>query len=123
MSNNRIRVKLHVAPENVLLAKRGLQKGGKAQMYVDSEVLRCCDKYVPMDTSMLKKSGTASTVIGSGKVHYDTSYARKNYYKNRGNGKEGTAKGGLRGRLWFERMKPDHLPGILRGVKKIAGSK
>lgn len=123
MSKNSIKVTLKVSPQKELLAKRGLQKGGKAQMYVDSEVLRCCDKYVPMDTSVLKKSGRSSTVIGSGKVHYDTPYARKNYYKNRGNGTEGTAKGGLRGRLWFERMKPDHLPGILKGVKKIAGSK
>lgn len=123
MSENRIKVQLQVAPENVLLARRNLQKGGKAQQYVDSEVLRCCDPYVPMDTSMLKKSGTTSTVIGSGMVHYSTVYARRNYYENRGRGNEGTAKGGLRGRLWFERMKPDHLPGILRGVKKIAGSK
>ena len=50
MSGNKVKVKLQIAPENVLLAKRGLQKGGKAQMYVDSEVLRCCDKYVPMYT-------------------------------------------------------------------------
>ena len=123
MSNNHIKVKLHVAPENVLLAKRNLGKGGAAQKFVDSEVLRCSDKYVPMDTSMLKKSGTTSTVIGSGMVHWDTPYAKPNYYKNRGRGKQGTAKGGLRGRLWFERMKPDHLPGILRGVKRISGAK
>lgn len=123
MSNDKIKVTLHIAPENVLFARRGLQKGGRVQKYIDSEVLRCSDKYVPLDTSMLKKSGTTSTVVGSGMVHYDTPYARKNYYDNRGRGKEGTAKGGLRGRLWFERMKTDHLPGILKGVKKIAGSK
>lgn len=123
MSTNHIKVKLNVAPENVLLARRNLGKGGTAQKYVDSEVLRCSDKYVPMDTSMLKKSGTTSTVIGSGMVHWDTPYAKPNYYKNRGRGKQGTAKGGLRGRLWFERMKPDHLPGILRGVKKLSGAK
>lgn len=123
MSKDKIKVTLHIAPENALLARRCLQKGGRVQKYIDSEVLRCSDKYVPLDTSMLKKSGTTSTVVGSGMVHYDTPYARKNYYDNRGRGKEGTAKGGLRGRLWFERMKTDHLPGILKGVKRIAGSK
>lgn len=87
MSNNHIKVNLHVAPENVLLAKRKLGKGGAAQKFVDSEVLRCSDKYVPMDTSMLKKSGTTSTVIGSGMVHWDTPYAKPNYYMNRGRGK------------------------------------
>lgn len=123
MSGNKIKVQLQVAPENVLLARRNLQKGGKAQQYVDSEVTRCCDKYVPLDKGYLKESHSPATVVGSGRVVYGASYARRNYYENRGRGTEGTAKGGLRGRLWFERMKPDHLPGILKGVKKIAGSK
>lgn len=123
MSNETISVTLHIDPEDTMISRRELQKGGKAQKYVDSEVLRCCDKYVPMDTGTLKRSGVTSTVIGSGMVHYGTPYARRNYYENCGRGNEGTAKGGLRGRLWFERMKTDHLPGILEGVKKIAGSK
>lgn len=123
MSNNHIKVKLHVAPENVILAKRNLGKGGKAQVFVDSEVLRCCNKYIPMDSKTLARSGKDATKKGSGMVHWDTPYARKNYYENRGKGNEGTAKGGLRGRLWFERMKPDHLPGILKGVKRISGAK
>lgn len=123
MSGDRIKVTLHIAPDNVLLARRGLQKGGKVQKYIDSEVLRCCDSYVPMLTGKLKQSGITSTVVGSGMVHYNTPYARKNYYSNRGYGKQGLNKGGKRGRLWFERMKPDHLVGILKGVKHIAGAK
>ena len=123
MSSNTIKLTFKLDPENAVLAKRNLQKGGKVQKYIDSEVLRCSDPYVPLYTSALKKSGITSTVIGSGMVHYDTPYARKNYYENRGRGTDGTAKGGLRGKLWFERMKRDHLPAILRGVKKIAGAK
>ena len=123
MSSNTIKLTFKLDPENAVLARRNLQKGGKVQKYIDSEVLRCSDKYVPLYTSALKKSGITSTVIGSGMVHYDTPYARKNYYENRGRGTDGTAKGGLRGKLWFERMKRDHLPAILRGVKKIAGAK
>lgn len=118
-----IKLTLKLDPESAILARRSLQAGGTAQKYVDSEVLRCSDKYIPLDTSALKKSGITSTVIGSGMVHWDTTYARKNYYENRGKGTDGTAKGGLRGRLWFERMKRDHLQGILKGVKRIAGAK
>lgn len=121
--SDRIKVTLQVAPENVLLVRRGLQKGGRVQKYIDSEVLRCCDSYVPFRTGKLKQSGITATVIGSGSVHYNTPYARKNYYENKGSGNQGTAKGGKRGRLWFERMKPDHVPGIVKGVKRIAGSK
>lgn len=57
MSDNRVKVKLEILPENLLLAKRSLNKGGK------------------------------------------------------------------RGRLWFERMKPDYKDSILNGVKKIVRSK
>lgn len=121
--SDRVKVTLHISPQNELLARRGLQKGGKVQKYIDSEVLRCCDSYVPMLTGKLKQSGITSTVVGSGMVHYNTPYARKNYYYNKGMGNQGLNRGGKRGRLWFERMKPDHLQGILKGVKRIAGAK
>lgn len=121
--NNNFKVTLKIAPTNVLLARRNLQPGGKVQKYIDSEVLRCSDPYVPFLSGKLKESGITNTVIGSGMVHYNTPYARKNYYKNRGNGVQGLNRSGIRGRLWFERMKPDNLPSILKGVKRIAGSK
>lgn len=123
MSDDRVKVKLEILPENLLLAKRSLGKGGKAQIFVDSEVLRCCDSYVPLRRGPLKRSGTTATVKGSGMVRYNTPYARLNYYSNKGNGREGMNKGGKRGRLWFERMKPDYKDSILNGVKKIVRSK
>lgn len=92
-----------------------------AQKYVDSEVLRLSDPYVPLDNSPLKKSGITGTVLGSGEVDYTAPYARRNYYENAGRGKEGlNASGGtkgLRGKYWFERMKADHKDDILRGLK------
>ena len=95
----------------------------KAQKYIDSEVLRLSDPYVPMNTGMMKKSGISGTVLGSGEVDYTAPYARQQYYTNAGRGKEGlNASGGtrgLRGRQWFERMKADHKDEILAGVKKI----
>jgi hypothetical protein len=123
MSKSNITVTLNVEPENVLLTRRGLQKGGKVQQYIDSEVQRCTDSYIPFNTGRLKQSTIDSTVKGSGMVHYDTPYARKVYYQNNGMGKQGLNRGGKRGRLFFERMKADHLPGILKGVKQIAGAK
>ena len=95
----------------------------QAQQYIDSEVLRLSDPYVPFDTGMLKKSGISGTVLGSGVVEYTAPYARKQYYENSGRGKEGLqASGGvtgLRGKLWFERMKADHKKEILEGVKNF----
>lgn len=42
---------------------------------------------------------------------------------NAGKGKEGTSKGGLRGKFWFERMKADHLEDILKTAKEKCGGK
>lgn len=97
----------------------------QAQKYVDSEVLRLSDPYVPMDTGMLKKSGISGTVLGSGEVDYTAPYARWQYYNNAGRGKQGTTKHNshnykcLRGKMWFERMKADHKKEILDGLQKF----
>lgn len=103
-----------------LIRSHGLDEGGAVQCYIDSSVLRYCDPYVPKDTGMLIRSGTIHTVIGSGCVKYKTPYARQNYYCNAGRGRNGLQHGGLRGRLWFERMKADKKEIILNGARKIA---
>ena len=103
---------------STVLKDHGLNKGGKVQKAVDSEVLRRSDPYVPMDTGFLKKSGVLGTKIGSGEVVYNAVYANKNYYRNAGKGKQGTAKGGLRGKFWFERMKLDRRGEILQAAKE-----
>lgn len=108
---------------STVLKDHGLNKGGKVQKTIDSEVLRRSDPYVPMDTGALKKSGILGTQIGSGEVVYNAVYADENYYHNAGKGKQGTAKGGLRGKFWFERMKADHLADILKTAKDAAGGK
>ena len=46
------------------------QRFEKAQKLVDSEVLRRSDPYVPFRSGILKKSGIAGTVIGSGEIKY-----------------------------------------------------
>lgn len=82
----------------------------RCQKFVDSEVLRLSDPYVPFKTGMLKKSGISGTVIGSGVVEYTAPYAKRQYYTNSGNG--------LRGKLWFERMKADHKDEIMKKAKE-----
>lgn len=61
----------------------------KAQKFVDSEVLRKSDPYVPLKTGMLRDSGVLGTKIGSGRIRYLAPYARKQYYKGLSTGKRG----------------------------------
>ena len=111
MSN--VRVRFQIKPTKELLELRGLQPGGRVQTYIDEESMKRCDKLVPVDTHMLRKSAKTASRIGYGELRYDTPYGKKQYYENKGKG--------LRGRLWFERMKADHKNDILRGAQKMAG--
>lgn len=104
-----------------MLRKRGVEKGGKVQKYIDSNVVSYCDKYVPFLSGLLKRA--IGTVYGSGYVRYNTVYAKPQYYGNAGMGRGGMSRGGLRGRLWFERMKAAHKSDILNGAAKLAGAK
>ena len=90
-----------------------------AQRFVDSEVLRHSNHYVPVRTSMLQKSGILGTEIGKGEVCWIAPYARKQYY-NTADSRSYDAK---RGGHWFERMKADHGAQIIEGAKKRAGGK
>ena len=77
----------------------------KAQKFVDSEVLRKSDPYVPLKTGMLRDSGVLGTKIGSGRIRYLAPYARKQYYKG--------------GRYWMKRAMMAHGDAIQRSTQKI----
>lgn len=106
-------------PMSQLLGDRGLQKGGRVQQFVDSEVLRRCDPMVPHDTGALIGSGIRATTLGSGEVKYNTVYARRWYYC------PANFQGApMRGNYWFERMKNSGgKEAILRGAAAIAGGR
>jgi hypothetical protein len=87
-----------------------------AQRFVDSEVLRLCEPFIPLRTSMLIKSGILGTEIGEGVVKWIAPYARYQYYAKR---KPGSQTGPLRGPLWFERMKAIYKGQILAGARAI----
>lgn len=101
-----------------------------AQKFVDSEVLRLSDPYIPMQSGMLKTSGILGTTIGSGEVIWNAPYARYQYYGKVMVGKapksitdknltyHGAPK---RGAFWFERMKKDKGQQILDKAALIAG--
>jgi hypothetical protein len=90
----------------------------KAQKFVDSEVLRYSEPYIPLLTGMLIKSGILGTYIGSGEVAWIAPYSKAQYYNKRPIGRQ---TGELRGGFWFQRMKETHWQAILEGARKIAG--
>lgn len=105
--------RVNIDKYGTILEKRGLDEGGRAQQALDNQILKDCDPYVPMLTGMMKDSGPIHTAIGSGIIIYWTPYARKQYYTNGGDG--------LRGKLWFERAKADHLSDWCGVVAEVSG--
>ena len=129
-------------PQEVILARRGLEPGGRAQRYVDSEVLRRNEPYLAHDQGDYNRSGQRGTVIGTGEVVYNTVKGRFLYYGKLMLGEKSHSAwakpnekkvvtdkdlnyqgGGLRGAFHFERMKADHKEDILRGAAKVTGGK
>lgn len=104
---------------NVNFAPKWSGKYTKAQMFVDSEVLRLSEPFVPLRTGMLVKSGTLGTEIGSGEVKWIAIYARRQYYSPR---KSGSETGKLRGPFWFERMKRRYGKKIVAGARTLMRS-
>ena len=94
------------------------ERFSKAQEYIDSECLRRMDPLTPMRTGAMIKSGTAGTVIGSGRIEYNSPYARRQYYENKG----GSPKHPQGGKLWFERMKAQHGNAIRSGAERMFGN-
>jgi hypothetical protein len=90
----------------------------RSQKFVDSEVLRRCEPYVPLLTGTLIKTGILGTDIGSGTVQWIAPYAKAQYYSPR---KPGSQTGALRGPQWFERMKAVDGLSIIAGARRIAG--
>jgi len=89
-----------------------------AQKFVDSEVLRLSERFTPLLTGTLIKSGVLGTVIGSGEVKWIAPYAKYQYYATR---EPGSQTGPLRGPYWFERMKQVHKGEIIAGARRRAG--
>lgn len=89
----------------------------KAQRWLDNEVLKDCQPYVPMRSGNLMDSGVTGTTIGSGEVVYTAPYARRMYYGTHFNFSK--AKHPQACAQWFEKSKSVNKDKWREGVQKI----
>lgn len=144
-----INVRLELDDLDDILARRGLQPGGRVQKVVDNAVLRYCAPKVPFDTGYLIRSAITASAIGEGLIVYATPYARYLYYgeiygpnfpifeggelagfrspkgkKKHPTGRPLTYRGAPeRGAYWFERMKAEHKTDIIQEAAAAAGGR
>lgn len=123
---------------NPKFSQKYVKKFREAQIWLDSEILRLSEPYVPKLTGMLTALGTLGTEIGSGWIIWLGPYAKFQYYgkvmigeqsgkvwADKGEKKIVTNRdiqyhgGGLRGSFWVRRMQEVHGRHLERGVKRI----
>lgn len=98
---------------------RGLEPGGAAQKFLDTQVVAATEPYVPMDTGLLKSA--PGTSYGSGEVRYNTVYAHYQLVSGRAPGT--SIHGPLRGREFWNRMKADCKEKLLQALARYVGAK
>lgn len=87
--------------------KKVRQMKEESQKVLEQQVLKDSNYYAPEDTGELIRSSVRESVIGSGKLVWNTAYARRLYYNpeyNFSKDRNPNARG-----LWFEFAKSNHL--------------
>lgn len=97
-----------------VIEKRGLERGGRAQQVVDSEVMRRMSPYMPLLTGAMIDSMITATTIGSGEIAVNTPYAHRRSLNARNVAPK-------RGPHFFERFKADCKDDILRAAAAVSG--
>jgi hypothetical protein len=69
-------VKINISWDDKAL-KKFKKLGIAGQSLLDQEVLKSSNVYVPEDSTELIRSSVRATIFGSGKIIWDTPYARR----------------------------------------------
>lgn len=114
-------VKVNLDAVQTILSKRGLQPGGKAQLYMTTEIYKKSIPYTPFDNNPLSTLVT----IEPNSITYNVPYARNMYYGKvmAGNPRKATDKdikyqgSPMRGKLWVERAMIDRKQDVIKAVE------
>lgn len=91
------------------------EKIHRTQVYIDSEIIKRSEPYVPMKTGSLKRSGITGTRVGTGIIKYTAPYAKPQYFAGKASGQ--------RGRKWVKRMWISQGKHIIKNANKILNGK
>ncbi|WP_404988101.1 minor capsid protein [Clostridium culturomicium] len=113
-----VRIKMNDTQK--ILLKRALNKNGEAQMRFSKECAKWMNNYIPYLHGRLKDMNVE---VNRNNVTYTAPYAKKQYYLNKGNGKQGLNQGGLRGKQWDKRMWIDNGDKIVKTIAEFCGGR
>lgn len=114
------KVKIEMDPTQKILLKRYLNRNGEAQIKFTKEVAKNCNNYTPFKIGRLKDM---MIELQANKIIYNAPYAARQYYTNKGLGKQGTSNGGLRGKMWDKRMWINNGDAIVKTIASFVGGR
>ena len=114
------KIRLKMNDTQKILLKRHLNKNGQAQELFTKECAKQMNNYVPFDSGRLKDM---SVELKTSKIIFNAPYARKQYYTNKGLGKQGLNQGGLRGKRWDRRCWIDNGDKIVKSIANFVGGR
>lgn len=114
------KIRLKMNDTQKILLKRHLNKNGQAQELFTKECAKQMNNYVPFDSGRLKDM---SIELQTSKIIYNAPYARKQYYTNKGLGKQGLNQGGFRGKRWDRRCWIDNGDKIVKSIANFVGGR
>lgn len=113
-------VKIEMDPTQKILLKRGINKNGKAQEFFTKQCAKYMNNYIPFLTGRMKDMDVE---IQTDKIIFSAPYAKRQYLFNKGTGKGGFCKGGLRGPFWDKRAWINHGNEIVKNTAEFCGGK
>lgn len=113
-------VRVEINDTQKILLARSLNKNGRAQIEFTKQVAKHSNNYIPFKTGRLKDM---MITIGTDKITYNAPYAAKQYYTNKGMGKQGESIGGKRGKYWDRRCWIDNGDKIVQSIAEFCGGK
>lgn len=120
MGSKKIAWKIKMDDTQKILLRRYLNKNGEAQMKLSKEYAKAMNNYVPYLHGRLKDM---NVVVNRNNVTYEAPYARRQFYNNKGNGKQGLKQGGLRGKRWDKRAWIDKGDDIIQTIADFVGGR
>jgi hypothetical protein len=113
-------IKIDIDDTQKILLKRHLNKNGAVQVKFTKQCAKYMNNYVPFEFGRLKD---IMVTIESDKIIFNAPYAAKQYYLNKGKGKQGTSVGGLRGKMWDRRMWVNNGDKIVKSIAEFCGGR
>lgn len=114
------KVRVEMNDTQKILLKRYLNKNGYAQVKFTKECAKVFNNYTPFLTGRLKDM---MVELRADKIIYNAPYAKKQYYGNKGLGKQGASIGGLRGKFWDRRAWQNHGDKIVQTIAEFVGGR